>query len=83
MQEIKNFITASSKADLSNVESFAKLLKTGADILCLSDKDLAHEFSASITTIKKWKNGVTTPHLIFRHHVVNYLVELAREKLNN
>ena len=45
----------------------------------IDDAAIADEFSISIPSVARWKNGVSAPHKVMRKHVISGIKRLQRE----
>lgn len=54
---------------------FQRLTLKSRELLDLSDYDFAREFRVSRSTIKRWREGRTAPHIAVRKTVFNFLIK--------
>ena len=61
-----------------NIIVFYRLLQEGKSRLLFTEKDAAHEFEVSRSTITRWVNAVNAPHPAMRVHVYVWLLKQTK-----
>lgn len=77
---IENLTTAI--AGDSSKDQFQQLLLTAMRLLDLNDEEVAVRFRASRPTVTRWRNGSNTPHAALRPAVYEWLLTVAKARLN-
>jgi len=72
-ETIDELVRELSEADTNDKELFHNLIASACEVLDLNDLSIAREFSASRSTVLRWKNGAAAPHPTIRKHVYDYL----------
>lgn len=72
-EELKN-------VDTENMAAFALIVRRATEALNISNETLAVDFSVSIPTVERWKEGVNAPYLGTRGIVISYFLKQASMK---
>lgn len=79
--DLINLINKSEKMSLIDDILFQEILTNSALLLALSDDALADEFSVSLPTVTRWKNGKNVPYSIAKNLIYYRLKKLAFAQL--
>jgi hypothetical protein len=75
---IQQFIERIKSAEPQNTSEFHGILAESESVLCLSDRELARQFTISVPSVKRWRGGVSAPHPVMRPHVYSFLLAMAK-----
>ena len=76
-----DLIKVINHADLTNNQTFSKIIKASSHILDLSDLEMAELCKTSVPTIKRWKSGETFPHMLIKKGCVKTLLKEIEAKI--
>lgn len=82
MEKLTELEDALKSANAEDMRTFASLVVHATELLNITDERLAIEFSVSIPTVQRWKEGVNAPYHGTRGLVLDYFSKrLAMVKL--
>ncbi len=80
-RELKTYAKNLENISTTDNVAFMEAIKTGILLGIASLIDIAHTFSVSRPTVKRWENGTSAPHPLMRPHVFKWLQRRAFRKI--
>lgn len=80
-EELQTFLENIRAEKAVELPMFNNILQRSETLLTLSDFDLAKEIMISRSTVTRWRNGKTAPHLVMRRPVLDLLEEKAKSAI--
>lgn len=65
--------------DPGNDKDFHEIVFGALSLGLVSERDLAHEFGASLSTVERWKTGQNWPHPKLRPPIYRYLWKVLQK----
>ncbi len=80
-ERLREFALRLRSVDPRDNTAFADIVRNGMAVLGVSDRELADEFEAAVSTINRWKRGVASPHPLMRPSVYRWFREQLARRL--
>lgn len=75
---LRDFVT---RADLSNDDVFAHVVRCAVDDLGLAAADVGNTLSVSRPTVERWMRGTIAPHVAMREPIRRFMLRKLGERL--